>query len=368
MKVLYVSSKGSIHDYRFLKKLSEKYDVLFLHYAADEIIPEIKGIKNIRIISKKPIFKSFPLASEIFHFKKVLKEFRPDVIHTGYAWQVGVLAALVNVHPHLSMPWGSDILTEPDRSFFKKWLVKKVMRQCDHIQCDAEYVKAKIMEDYNIVADRITVFPWGIDLNIFRRLDKNKCREKLNIDKNKFVLIFNRHLEPVYGVDVLLEAYKIFASEKQDVQLLMLSDGSLKSKVMKFISDNRLENKLSLIGRVPNSELPVFLNAADVYISPSSSDGSSLSLLEAMACGLGIIVTAVPAIKEWINSGNGLVTSLKDPADLSDAMERYYKNRELVNIHGTKNIEIATHRADWDKNFQMLCEIYSSINKKYSPR
>lgn len=367
MRVLYVSSKGSIHDYRFLKKLSEEYDVLFLHYAADRIIPEIYKIKNIRIISKKPVFKSFPLASEILHFKRVVKEFKPDVIHSGYVWQVGILAAFADVHPHLSMPWGSDILTEPDESLFKKYLVGKVMNQSDHIQCDAEYVKAKIISDYSIQPEKITVFPWGIDLGVFRKLDKIECRQKLNIDKNKFVIIFNRHLEPVYGTEVLLDAYRIFAHDKDDVKLIMLSDGSLRPRVMRFISENKLEGKLSLIGRIPNKELPFFLNASDVYVSPSLSDGSSLSLLEAMACGLGIIVTAVPAIKEWVNSGNGLVTCLRDPSDLSEAMNLYYKNRELVNIHGRKSMEIALRKANWDNNFQRLKEIYETIINKKSP-
>src|SRR5689334_8284735 len=117
MKVLYVSSNGGIHDYRFLKKLTGDYEVLFLHYAANEIIDEIDKLGRLQIISKKPAFKSMPLLSEGRHFKKVLKEFQPDIVHTGYVWQVGILAANSGVRPHLSMPWGSDILLEPDKSF-----------------------------------------------------------------------------------------------------------------------------------------------------------------------------------------------------------------------------------------------------------
>ena len=360
-KVLYVSSNGGIHDYRFLKKLSQDYDVIFLHYASASIIPEVQSIENLKIISKPPLLRPFPLLSEVNHFKRIVKEFKPDIIHTGYVWQVGILAAVTDVHPHLAMPWGSDILIEPNRSFIKKKLVAKVMHQCDHIQCDAEYVKNKIIKDYSVNSDKITVFPWGIELSLFSKQNKASCRSKLKIDENKFVLIFNRRMELLYGAGNLISAYSLFSKGKDDVLLLVLSDGSMRNKILKFITENNLENKVSLIGRVPNTELPLFLNSSDVYISPSLSDGSSLSLLEAMACGLGVIVSDVPSIREWINSENGIVTPINDINALAQAMELYYNSRELIATHGKINRQIASEKADWDINYKKLQAIYDRL-------
>lgn len=361
MKVLYVSSNGGIHDYRFLKKLTDDYEVLFLHYASGEIIPEIDKLPHLQIISKKPAFRSFPLVSELFHFKKVIREFEPDIIHSGYVWQVGILPAICKFHPHLSMPWGSDILTEPDDSFLIKRLVKKVVKTSDHIQCDAEFVKQKMIADYKIHPDKVTVFPWGIDLNIFKPGDKHVARKKLNIPEDKFVIIFNRHMEPVYGVNDLLEAYKLFSKDKDDIMLLMLSDGSQKNDVLKFITENKLEDKINLVGRVVNHELPIFLNSADIYISTSLSDGSSLSLLEAMASGLGIVVTDVPAIKEWINETNGLVVPRQNTEEIAAALEKYYNDKGLIASHGSESTKIAQQRADWDKNYIILKNIYNKL-------
>ena len=364
MKILYVTSKGGIHDYRFLKKLSAEHNVLLLHYSADDLMPEIPGIEGLKIISKKAFFKSFPLISEIIHFKKIVKEFKPDIIHTGYVWQVGALAAYSGVHPHLSMPWGSDILIEPDRKFILKKIVSKVMRTCDHVQCDAEYVKAKIINDYGLPGDKITVFPWGIDLELFKNEKTPGCRSKLNIAPDKFVLIFNRYLEKVYGVEFLLEAFKEFAKNKEDVILLLVSDGSLKEETLSFIKQRRLEKKIRMVGRVPNTQLPAILNCADVYVSTSLSDGTSLSLLEALACGLGIIVTDVPAIKEWVSEDNGILVRIKDTVQIVAAMEKYYANRALIKQHGERNIKIAGDRADWNKNYEKLNGIYEKILRK----
>jgi L-malate glycosyltransferase len=362
LKILYVTSKGGIHDYRFLKKLTQDHEVLLLHYRADELIPEISGMENLKIISKKTLFSSFPLITCLGHFKKIVKDFKPDIIHTGYIWQVGALAAYAGVHPHLSMAWGSDILIEPDKKFIVKKLVSKVMKTADHIQCDADYVKTKIIIDYKVPESKITVFPWGIDLSLFKQEKTTGCRNKLGISEGTFVLIFNRYLEEVYGIKCLLEAFKEFSKNRNDVLLFMVSEGSLKTETIKFIEDNNLTGKVRIAGKVPNTQLPAILNCADVYISTSLSDGTSLSLLEAMACGLGVIVTDVPAIKEWISSENGFLVGINKIAEISEAMEKYYSNRSLIKLHGDKNMQIAKDRADWDKNYDKLKEIYEKIS------
>lgn len=361
MKILYVTSNGGIHDYRFLKKLSSDYEVLLLHYASGNLINEIKELKGLKIISKHPFLRSFPLLSEYFHFKKIYNSFKPDIVHTGYVWQVGILAALLNVHPHLSMPWGSDILVQPGKSFIKRIIVRKVMNQCDFIHCDAEPVKRKIVNDYGIDQRKITVFARGIDLDVFKPQDRFLCRKKLGLDKNLFIVIFNRHLLPIYGVKDLLEGFKIFSSGKNDVLLLIVSDGVLRKKVTNFIKENNLDSKILLTGRVPNFELPVYLNAADVYISTSLSDGTSLSFLEAMATGNGIVVTDVPAILEWTCYNNALIIKKKNPASISEALETYYNNRDLINKHGSINRQMAADKADWNKNYKILKFIYQSM-------
>jgi glycosyltransferase involved in cell wall biosynthesis len=360
LKILYLTSNGGIHDYRFLYKLAIDYQVLLLHYSARELIGEIKNIKGLEIISKKPLVKTRPFWTEKKHFKNIYNKFKPDIVHTGYVWQVGILAAHMNVHPHLSMPWGSDILFEPDNSNSIKEKVRRVMLQCDHVQCDAQFVKQKIVHDYGLPASKITVFPWGIDLNLFQPSDKQESRQKTKMD-NKFTIIFNRNLEPVYGIRYLLEGFKDFAKDKNDVLLLIISDGSLKKNVNKFISINNLEDKMKLIGRVSNKELPVYLNASDIYISTSLSDGSSLSLLEALACGKGVIVSDVPAIQEWVTEQNGLVINRKDATAVSIALNTYYNQRDLIEKHGQKNILLAHEKADWDKNYLELKKIYKQL-------
>jgi len=144
---------------------------------------------------------------------------------------------------------------------------------------------------------------------------------------------------------------------------LILAAGSMENELRRFISRSSLGDKIKLVGRVPNNKLPVFLNASDVYISTSNSDGTSLALLEAMACGLGLIISDVPAIKEWVSAENGLVVPRKNSREVYLALEKYYRDKGLRENHGANNIRIASERADWNKNYSLLKFIYNELVK-----
>jgi len=363
-KILYVTSIGGVQDYNFLNKLVNDYEVLMLHYGRRNIIPEVRALENsgLKIISRRPRIYFLPLLSEMGHFKKIVRDFKPDIVHTGYVWQVGILASRIDFHPHLSMPWGSDIMLQPEKYFILRKWVKTVMRQCDRILSDTVVVKRKIVEDYKISPEKITVFPWGIDIHMFKPLDRNECRQELGLDKDKFIIIFNRHLAPVYGVQYLLEGFKNFAKGKQNVLLLLYSGGSLYKEAERFVKRNGLEEKIIFFGRIANSKMAVYLNAADVYISTSLSDGASLSLLEAMACGNpGIVVTHLPAIVDWISADSGVVIEPRNPEAVRQALERCYNGSAPPAGAGEINRKIICERADWEKNYLKLREVYGQL-------
>lgn len=361
MKLLYLTTKGAVHDYRFLKKLVEDYEVTLLHYETSNPVSEqILSIEGLEIISRKTFFKSFPL-SDLFFFKRLLKKIKPDIVHSGYVWQTGILAAYSGFHPHLSMPWGSDVLIEPDKNYYIKKLVRKVLTTADHIQCDAEFVKNKIMLDFGIPSSSITVFPWGIDLKLFMVNNKARSRKELGIPENKFVILFTRPLEQVYDLGTLLTGFLQFSADKNDILLLIAHEGSLKEFVEKFIVKYQLSEKIKLTGWISNEKLPVLFDASDIYISTSLSDGTSLSLLEAMASGKGLILSKIPPNLEWVDHDNGILIEKQNPAELFTALNKYYYQRELIEVHGKRNIKTAIERADWDKNYLKLKEIYNKL-------
>ncbi len=123
-----------------------------------------------------------------------------------------------------------------------------------------------------------------------------------------------------------------------------------------------LEGVVRFVGAVAPEQMPAWLRAADVYVSNSWSDGASLSLLEAMACGLPAVVTDVPALLEWVSDGvNGLVVRRGDSLGLADAILRLLADEPLRRRMGQQNAAIAAARADWTANFQRLEAIYQQL-------
>jgi glycosyltransferase involved in cell wall biosynthesis len=106
---------------------------------------------------------------------------------------------------------------------------------------------------------------------------------------------------------------------------------------------------------------------ADLYISPSHVDGSSVSLMEALASGLPCLVSDIPGNKEWIEDGvNGWLFRDGDVDDLTAKILNAIKNRKSFQEIGKVARNTAEERADWKKNFGKLLEVYSVIARSES--
>jgi len=298
------------------------------------------------------------------HFKKVLKEVKPDVLHTGNLWNYGFLGSLSGFHPHLSMPFGSDILVQPDKLFFIKWINKFTLSRVDMVTCDNEIVKRKIIKDYGYTEDKIVVFPWGIELDMFNpKVDGNSVRAALGWEDN-IIVIMTRHLLPIYGISYFIKALPQVIYRNPKVRVILIGSGPLESEIKRLIKRNQLEKYTKMVGRIDRERMVQYLNAADIYVSSSLSDGTSVSLLEAMACGLPIIISDLETNREWIKDCyNGFLVSTKNVEMLSNKIIYLAESKELRRTMGQRNLKIAKERADWDKNFNKLERMYELLLK-----
>jgi L-malate glycosyltransferase len=110
--------------------------------------------------------------------------------------------------------------------------------------------------------------------------------------------------------------------------------------------------------------LPNWYRDADIYISPSHVDGSSVSLMEALACGLPCLVSDIPANKEWIIEGeNGWLFKDGDVNDLAAKILATISQRKKLPEIGRAGRRSAERRADWQKNAEVLMNAYKSAVK-----
>src|SRR5665648_21413 len=313
MKILYFSKDYCPHDHRFLSALADsEHHIFYLRLergprqtetrpvpSGIEQIPWSGGLRSARISDGPRL---------LLEFRQILKRIQPDVLHAGPIQSCGLLAALSGFHPLLVMSWGFDLMKDADRGPFWRWATKYSLKRADWFTSDCEATHAKALS-LGLPTGRTTVFPWGVDLEHF----SPQPRQEQVGRAAGFTIFCNRSWEPNYGVDVLAKAFVQVARQRLDVRLLLLGDGSQASLLKDIFTSSGVDERVDFGGHISNSDLPRFYRMADLYISASHVDGSSVSLLEALASGLPCLVSDIPANREWVTEDAVSYTHLTLP-------------------------------------------------------
>ena len=139
------------------------------------------------------------------------------------------------------------------------------------------------------------------------------------------------------------------------MRLILLGDGSLSTEIHDMIGALGISAVVHAPGRIGQAELPEWFRLADAYVSSALSDGTSISLLEAMASGLPAVVSESFGNLEWVKPGvNGALAVAGNPQSLATAMESVVGNREKESRMSSTNIEMARDKANWNNNFPEL--------------
>jgi glycosyltransferase involved in cell wall biosynthesis len=142
----------------------------------------------------------------------------------------------------------------------------------------------------------------------------------------------------------------------------MLGSGSQSGFLREIFDRGGVMQRVHLPGQVSQSDLPRFYHLADLYLSASHVDGSSVSLMEALACGIPALVSDIPGNKEWVEPGiNGWLFGDGDVDDLAEKILWLIDQRQELTRISTAARQVAEERADWEQNFPKLLEAYESV-------
>ncbi len=299
MRVLYFSKDYTPHDHRFLSALAEnEHEVFYLklehnpRQTEDRTVPS--RIHHVLWEGGKGSFRWRDVPRLTLDLKRVIKEIKPDLIHAGPIQTCAFLAVLSGFHPILTMSWGFDLMQDAERNLWMKWVTSYTLKRSTFFTSDAEITRDKAIA-YGMNRDRTVVFPWGVDLKHFSAGQLSVGKKTQNVRRKSFTLFCNRSWEPRYGVDVLARAFVKVANQREDVSLLLLNGGSQTNVIRQILMNGGVLDRVQFGGQVSQTDLPRWYHMANLYISPSHIDGSSVSLMEALACGLPALVSDIPA-------------------------------------------------------------------------
>ncbi len=359
MKLLYFSLDYTPHDHRFLSTLSEsEHEVYYVRLQRGPRQTESRPVPpNIEIVlwagGQKP-FEWRDLPRLVLDFRRVVRKIRPDLIHAGPIQTCAFIAVLSGFRPILTMSWGFDLMRDVERGWAWEQITRYVLRNTQYFTSDANVTRNKAVA-YGMNPAKTVVFPWGVDLNHFT--PKNHSL----ITDNCFTVFCNRAWEPIYGVDVLARAFVKIAAERPQLRLLLLGSGSQGHLIRDILANGGALEQVTFAGPVNNADLPRFYQMADLYISASHVDGSSVSLMEALACGLPCLVSDIPANREWVQEGyNGWLFRDGNPDQLAEKILKAVEMREHLPAIGQNARATAEQKADWSKNAQILLDTYQT--------
>ena len=368
LRLLYFSRGYTTHDRRFLQAfVSAGYDVSYLRLTAGRLDERALpgGVHRLSWIGDHRPLRTLPdYLVRYLTLRRLLASERPQVVLAGPVQTAAFLVALTGYTPLVAMSWGSDMLVDAQRNAWLRAVTRYTLRRSAGALGDCRAVRAQLQAFSMLSAERIVTFPWGVDdLSRFAtRPASSLLRRQLGWVDNP-ILISTRTWEPVYAIDVLVRAFAALLQTLPKARLLLLGDGSQAEEIHLLIAQLHLAEYIHAPGRVDNASLPDYFCAADLYVSSALSDGTSISLLEAMACGLPVVVTDGFGNLEWVQPGvNGWLAAPGDATALADVLVKALEitPEQLLRMQQA-NIALVQAKADWQKNFPQLLRLLQRV-------
>jgi glycosyltransferase involved in cell wall biosynthesis len=365
VRILYFTRDYTTHDHRFLAALANTdHKVYYLrlerqpHQLEDRPLPpNIEQIPWRGGQSPARLVDGFRLLVDL---KRVIRQTQPDLIQAGPLQRSAFLAALTGYQPLLSMSWGYDLIHDANRNALWRWATRYTLKRSRIMVGDCDTIR-QLAISFGMPDERIVTFPWGIDLEHFSLTDTKNTKSSHAKAEHPatFSLLSTRSWEPIYGVDIIAQAFVKAARQRPELHLIMLGNGSQATQLRQTFVRGKVADRVTFPGQVSYTSLPRYYQMADLYLAATHSDGTSISLLEAMACGLPALVSDIYGNREWVTVGeNGWLFPDGAVDALAEAILHAAEERQRLPEMGQAARQVAEERADWRKNFQKLLRAY----------
>jgi glycosyltransferase involved in cell wall biosynthesis len=250
----------------------------------------------------------------------------------------------------IGLSWGFD-LHELNAAHNTAWL-----SQLAGIIVDSQPTW-EIARSAGIPQDHIVMIPWGINLSSFIPHREPASDPRLRI------LTLRAH-EHLYSVETVINAIKILQNRGHEYELIIGNTGSLTSDLKRQVANLELQH-VNFIGKVKESELPRYFNEADVYVSAARTDGTSVTLLQAMCMKVPVVVSDSPGnIALLTSTGDepespitntlGTLFRTDDAQSLADALISLRSDQSLLQKKVDAAWEYVQINADWNRNIELL--------------
>lgn len=310
--------------------------------------PEALGARRLPRLPLPGLLR-YPLAAPAL--RRALAAFRPDLVIAHFVPNYGMLGVLAGRRPLVIAAWGSDLLVTGRRDALQRARARYVLRDADLVLADSENLAAAA-RTLGAAAGRVVALPWGVDLERFRPAAAREGG----------LLLSTRMHEPVYDLPAIIEAARPVLVERADTRLVIAGDGRRRRALERLAARRLPAGRYAFVGRVSPGVLADWLGRAAVYLSAARSDSTSVSLLEAMACGAIPVVCDLEGNREWVAEGEGArLFRAGDAADAARAIRRALDDPAWAAAARARNRKVVEARADWTANMARVESLFETL-------
>ena len=368
MKLLLLADCNSSHTVKWVSSLRKHgYNIqIFSLYPPDNILYESKPdilVSSINLPEGLKFGDDSKISKLIYlkavrKIKRIIKEFKPDILHAHYASSYGLLGALSGFHPYVLSVWGADIYDFPNHSLFHRMIIIFNLFKADRILSTSNVMKE---ETKKYTDKEIEVTPFGVDIEKFYPHTVDRLFNKDNI-----VIGTVKALEKKYGVEYLIKAFDLVRQRNPNylLKLLIVGKGTQEIQLKKLVKELGLESNTIFTGFINHTEVEKYQNMLDISVSVSIDDSESfgVAVLEASACGKPVIVSNVGGLSEVVDDGKtGYVIEAKSHFALADVLEKLVLNPKLRFELGNNGREKVKNKYSWNNSVAQMISIYNSL-------
>lgn len=254
-------------------------------------------------------------------------------------------------------------------------LFQAIVDKADRIIVSSQTMASQIRKTHNIETKKIAVLYPPIDVNFYRPVDRNQVRKKLGLpEEDKIILYIGNVFEDRFPERIVLQTLRDLIKEHPKIKLLVFAPKNNENmrRVLEIRAKARKFNLVSCVEvKAENLSAPeksMLYGVSDLFIFPSlgpcTATEPPLTILEAMACGLPVVSSDVPSVREIITDGtNGAIVSLesKESKQLTDKMVYHLRNAETMTKLSFKARQSIVEEMSLAKSGKKLLKIYESV-------
>jgi len=298
------------------------------------------------------LFTPFFMAISLyFQIKQLNKQNKIDLIDAHYFFPDGVAVTLVNKLlkiPLIISARGTDINLIPEYKIPRKM----ILWAAEQAQANVTVCKAlkDSMIEMGAEEKKIHVYRNGVDLELFRLLDKQHCRAKYQLNKKTLVSV--GHLIERKGHHLVIEAMQFLPN----YQLLIVGGGEDEKPLKALVETLSLTKQVSFLGEKQQQDLTEIYSAADAMILASSREGWANVLLESMACGTPVVATNIWGTPEVVQNSDAGVLVKRTPEAIAAGVKTLFDN--YPKREGTRNY---AEQFSWNSTTQGLLKLFKVV-------